>query len=198
MRDCARRALHPSEHSINILSVIAQLDRSIRPVFQRRRGWNREAAAYWVARSSRATTAEDVDTVSRSRGTICPSFASFMSPSLQEGAGNAGCWLHPRILRAKKSAHCARKQHRFSRTTGIPRATVLTAAPRSPRCTGLVSHRRLATIVSQGLSPASGGRDHTAWPSAHSIPRREMPHASIASRPAFVTTRTPLLLRRDG
>src|SRR5262249_42838202 len=59
-------------------------------------------------------------------------------------------------------------------TTGIPCAMVLTAAPRSPRCTGLYSHRRLARRVgpkadianSQSLTPASGGQDHTAWPSA--------------------------------
>jgi len=50
-------------------------------------------------------------------------------------------------------------------TTGIPCAMVLTAAPRSPRGSGLVGPRRLATIVSRGLSPASGGQDHTAWPS---------------------------------
>jgi Aldo/keto reductase family len=39
-----------------------------------------------------------------------------ISPSRRsEGAGNTGCWPHPRVLRAKKGALCARKQRQGSR-----------------------------------------------------------------------------------
>ena len=77
---------------------------------------------------------------------------------------------------------CARKQrqvqpeHRHSLRNGF------TAYTWSPRCAGLVSHRRLAHR-SQGLIPASGDRDRTISPYAaarfvvvrirvHRIPRR--------------------------
>jgi hypothetical protein len=46
---------------------------------------------------------------------ICPSFASSLTLETSEGAGNAGCWPHPKVLRAKKTAHCARKQQQGSR-----------------------------------------------------------------------------------
>ena len=45
--------------------------------------------------------------------------------------------------------------------SGIPCAMVGTAAPYSPRCVGLDSHRR-RSIISIGLTPASRGQDHTA------------------------------------
>ncbi len=48
-------------------------------------------------------------------------------------------------------------------TTGLPCAMVLTAAPRSPRCAGLFSHRHRR--ITAGLTPASGCQDHAAWPS---------------------------------
>src|ERR1043165_5788557 len=98
----------------------------------------------------------------RSRGTKCPSSASSLTLEEQEGAGNTGCWPHPRALRAKNvctlrtQATQVQPGKRHSLRNGF------TAAPCSPRCTGLVSHRRLASIVSQGLTPASGGQDHTA------------------------------------
>ena len=42
----------------------------------------------------------------RSRGMICPSFANSFAPLRTEGAGNAGCALHPRS-RVPKNAHMA-------------------------------------------------------------------------------------------
>jgi len=45
--------------------------------------------------------------------------------------------------------------------SGIPCTMVLSAAPCSPRCVGLDSHRRLL-IISANLTPASRGQDHTA------------------------------------
>jgi hypothetical protein len=85
-----------------------------------------------------------------------------------------------RAAPAVSCANCAKETHTSiqvqRRHSGFPCAMVLTAAPRSPRCTGLVSHRRLAKIVSQGLTPASGGQDHTAWPS------EEMPSSGAQAR----------------
>jgi hypothetical protein len=80
----------------------------------------------------------------------------------------------------KEMHFCARKQHRFSRTTGIPRAMVLTATPRSPRCSGLVSHRHLFDYLER-LIPSVGGTG------PHGLTVREgssssCTRASIASR----------------
>src|SRR6201995_2974364 len=68
---------------------------------------------------------------------------------------------------------------------------VLWLIPRSPRCTGLVGHRR--PTQAQNLIPASGDQDHTALPSAlvslvrrhprvHSIPL--LTSVTIAIRPS--------------
>src|ERR1700751_6120147 len=72
-----------------------------------------------------------------------------------------------------------------------------TAYTCSPRCTGLVSHRRLE-FITRNLIPASGDRDRTTSPSA-SVPlvsRHKGVHR--IPRPTFVTTRTPLLRERDS
>jgi len=76
---------------------------------------------------------------------------------------DAGCTREPCVQRKVHFAHAS--NDRYRRNTGIPCAMVLTAASCSPRCTGLFSHRRLA-LVTPGLIPASGDRDHTTWPSA--------------------------------
>ena len=150
------------------------------PVFQRQRCLSRTAAAYWVPRSSRGTTAEGVDTPSRSRGTKCPRSASFVSLSRREGAGNTGCWPHPRVLRAKKDALCARKQRQGSRDNrrslrdGLRLIRDLLGVP------GFSSLRRLE-IISPGLIPASGDRDRTISPSAI---RASSLRASRPSHPA--------------
>jgi hypothetical protein len=48
-----------------------------------------------------------------------------------------------------------------------------------------------------GLALAQGCQDHTTSQSASNTTRQSMWQASIATRLAFVTTRTPLLSRRD-
>jgi hypothetical protein len=64
--------------------------------------------------------------------------------------------------------------------------------------TGLSCHRRLAKLLSRDLTPASGRQDHTTSPSASAtlVLRRRRIHR--IPLPTFVTTRTPLLSRRDG
>jgi hypothetical protein len=49
------------------------------------------------------------------RRDLRPSDASLVTLFKTEGAGNTGCWPHPRALRAKKVHFCARKQRQGSR-----------------------------------------------------------------------------------
>src|SRR6185295_4666904 len=91
---------------------------------------------------------------------IRPSLASALYPRNQEGAGNAGCWPHPRALRAKGSALL-----RTQAATGQPGqpafpARWFTAYTWSPRCPALLSHRHPAKRP-QNLIPASGDRYNT-------------------------------------
>jgi hypothetical protein len=53
----------------------------------------------------------------------------------------------PAALRAKKVHFAHASNDRAAETPGIPCAMVLTAASRSPWCTGLVSHHRLPIII---------------------------------------------------
>ena len=55
--------------------------------------------------------------------------------------------------------------HRFSRINRHSLRNGVTAYTRSPRCTGLFSHRRLQ-VTTANLIPASGDQDHAILPSA--------------------------------
>src|SRR4030081_785403 len=70
------------------------------------------------------------------------SFARTVSLERTEGAGNAGCALHPR----SHVQNCAKKRtraYRYSRRhSGIPRAMALRLMPRSPR-----RRIRLVTVI---------------------------------------------------
>ena len=137
------------------------------------------------------------DTLSRSRDEIRPSSAFDLVPRNTEGAGKTGCWLHPRPrVQCRKHTSVV-----ATGSTGATRPSLrngVTAYTRSPRSTGLDSLRHRADHHQRDSIPASGDQDHTTLPSAASIIRRTDVAASIASRPAFVTTRTPLLPRRDA
>jgi hypothetical protein len=135
-RDCpepparSRQDVKPqAEHCSTIkqlLDVIARLARNCaqeRAIQYSRdgRSKSREAAAYWMPRSSsRGMTAEDGtnsggDVTLRSRGTICPSLAK--SPSEKhKGAGNAGCvgrTPQPRVVvKITRVSH-----HRYAETS---------------------------------------------------------------------------------
>jgi hypothetical protein len=75
---------------------------------------------------------------------------------------------------------------------------VLTVTSCSPRGPGSFAPITSANCIRENLAPASGRQDHTTSPSARSAARLATLPASTASRPTFVTTRTPLLSRRDG
>jgi hypothetical protein len=92
----------------------------------------------------------------RSRGMICPSFASSLSLSRREGAGNAGCALHPRsrVQSAQTKAHTSIQGS--GEHTDIPCAMALRLIPRSPR-------RRIRLVtVTGGLRSCAPGRTRIA------------------------------------
>src|SRR5262249_29694001 len=86
----------------------------------------------------------------------CPSDASHVAleEKRAQGMPDAGRTREPCVQKSVHSAHA--RNHRAAATTGTPCAMVLTAAPCSPRCTGLVSHRRLAKRPAR-LDPSVGG-----------------------------------------
>ena len=101
-----------------------------------------------------------------------------------EGAGNAGCTLHPRsrVQYVDRGAH----EHTGSaEASDIPCAMVVRLMSCSPRRTGLVV-TVVSGIASTNLTPASGRQDHTILPYA-SAPFVKGTSASTASHPASVT-----------
>jgi hypothetical protein len=159
-----------------------------------------------------------------SRGMVCPSFAGNVCPLEKEGAGNAGCALHPR----SRVQSCAKKAHTSIQVqrkhSGIPRAMVLRLMPRSPR-----RRIRLVTVVggltvlsrpvglaktSADLTPATGARttrfcrtrlrrSSCAPLLAHGKPPCEHLRADAAASTASLPhvrddARPPLLPGKDG
>ncbi len=112
-------------------------------------------------------------------------------PSRREGAGNAGCWPHPWPACNKK---CRRQEPQVSRSNPAFPARWVTAYTRSPRCAGLVSHRRLARPKAlRGLIPASGNQDHAISLSALRIARLATP-----ARPPHPESRLRRLAKRPS
>ena len=108
-----------------------------------------------------------------------------------EGAGNAGCALHPRPRVQQKNTRVS--NHRYTASTGIPCTMVLTVSFVISPVTGLFCHRHFAGIIPRTLAPASGRQDHTTSPSASAplVLRRCRVHripyptsVTIASRPS--------------
>jgi hypothetical protein len=91
----------------------------------------------------RAIRIQGTDMHRRPRGTICPRFASKFCPSKREGAGNAGCALHPRSRvhvhkKVRTRAYRAAEAIRHSLRNGF------TAYSAFSPVIGLSCHRRLA------------------------------------------------------
>jgi hypothetical protein len=99
-----------------------------------------DASGILGVRSSRTMT---LDVGPRSRGAMHPRFARKLSLEMKEGAGNAGCALHPRsrVQTAQRKTHTSIQVQR--KHSGIPRAMVLRLMPCSPR-----RRIRLVTVVS--------------------------------------------------
>src|SRR6185312_16188223 len=87
-----------------------------------------------------------------------PSFAKSVS-LLKRGRGECRVMASPMArLQQKKQAAVTTGS---AGSSDIPRAMVLRLVPRSPWSTGLDSLHPPG-LVTRGLSPASGGQDHTA------------------------------------
>jgi hypothetical protein len=104
------------------------------------------------------------DMTSPSRGAMRPRFASILSP--KEGAGNAGCTLHPRsrvqTVRKKRT-----RAYRYRRNTPAFPAQWLYGLYRTlpgERLFCLRHHTRRETL--RDLTPAPRRRDHTTLPYA--------------------------------
>src|SRR5438552_9239613 len=107
-----------------------------------------------------------------SRGTDRARVVRRKHPQIKEGAGNAGCALHPRPRVRKKSTRVS--NHRYTASTGIPCTMVLTVSFVISPVTGLFCHRHFAGIIPRTLAPASGRQDHTTSPSAEALLVRAM------------------------
>ena len=80
-------------------------------------------------------SSSEEDMTRRSRGRIGPRLGRDYTLEKQEGAGSAGCWPHPRALRAKRMHFCARKKPQGSRNNRHSLRNGLTAYNAlSPEC----------------------------------------------------------------
>jgi hypothetical protein len=103
---------------------------------------------------SRVMTTECVTTISRHE---VSEFCNALRPNKSEGAGNAGCTLHPRsrVQKMHKEAHTSIQVQR--RQSDIPCAMVLTVSFVLSPATGLSCHRRSReALASQELDASVG------------------------------------------
>ena len=148
-----------------------------------------------IARSSRATTAVDIPAArfARALQTVSPK---------QEGAGNAGCLLHPRsrVQEMVVDAHTSIQVQ--SEHSGIPCAMVLRLMARSPWrriplasiAAGLMAERtRLDSISLRQLDTSHGCQNHTLLPYA-SVPLvcRAADRSQAKARPAISSAQRAL------
>src|SRR5437764_9102960 len=89
-----------------------------------------------------------------------------LPPSKIEGAGNAGCALHPRS-RVPRIAHLAHTSIQGSGNTPTSPAQWLYGLYRAlPGGAGLLSPSPLRSVLLRSLAPASRRQDHTTSPYA--------------------------------
>jgi hypothetical protein len=97
-----------------------------------------------------------------------PEFCWMQTPDREEGAGNAGCLMHPQPPMRKIKSTRAKSPQVHRSDPGIPCAMVLTVSFVVSPETGFVASvtGAMQSIVA-GLAPASGCQDATTSPSAH-------------------------------
>jgi hypothetical protein len=145
---------------------------------------------------SRTMTVESVaqfhDLAARFARGLLSSFLTLRS----EGAGNAGCPLHPRPRVHLVVVERTRVTTSTPESPGIPRAMVLRFPSCSPRRSGSFA-TVTGGIASTGLTPASRCQDHTTSPSALASPVSRAA-ASTAAHPYVRDVReTSLRVERD-
>src|SRR5437879_12700211 len=102
----------------------------------------------------------------RSRGAFHPSFANSLRLIKKEGAGNAGCALHPRS-RVPKIAHLAHTSIQGSGNTPTSPAQWLYGLYRAlPGERALLPPSLLRSLLLKSLALASRRQDHTTSPYA--------------------------------
>ncbi len=135
-------------------------------------------------------------TSASSRRDLRPSFASRLTLQETEGAGKAGCRPHPWSACSKKARGRTTGTSRTSRPSLRDGLRLIRDLPGAPGCLATVAsetRKRLRQLnTSVGVS---GPRDFAVRARGFSS---YSPRASTASRfPRIVTTRTPLMWRRD-
>jgi hypothetical protein len=139
-----------------------------------------------------------MDTAPQPRRPSARVLLSSSRPLPSEGAGNAGRTMRPqpcvRVEKAHKRSHHGHTGNtRHSPRNGFNGFLRALLGDRA-----LLPPSYLRSLLLRNLMPASGHQDHTTSPSASKAPSSEATPVSIASRPTSVTTRTPLLSRRDA
>src|SRR5258708_2223378 len=128
-----------------------------------------------------------------------PELCVSCAPLVTEGAGNAGCPMHPQARVRCRMAESTRGNHGHTGITRHSPRNGFTAYNALSSATGLSCHRRPRSLAN--LTPASGCQDHTSLPYAATLLRQKaspgmasfvstcVPDtaASTASRPAFAT-----------
>jgi hypothetical protein len=137
-----------------------------------------------------------VNTTSRSRGLICPSFARNFLALQSEGAGNAGRPMRPIAACAEVVLVSTRVSQVTPETPGIPRAMVLRLIRALPGDRACLPPSPLRSSLPRNLMPASGHQDHTTSPSA-SVPFVIGASASTASRSTSVAIASAPLTEQD-
>jgi hypothetical protein len=120
----------------------------------------------------------------RSRGTMRPSLTLLPTLLNREGAGKAGCALHPRS-RVQECTKCAHEHTGSAEASGFSLHGGLRLTSRSPVTGFLATVIPEKRLLRRDLTPASGCQDHTTSPSAASHDRRSWP-----SRPPHPTARS--------
>src|ERR1700732_1615374 len=122
-----------------------------------------------------------------------PELCMIFVPPKTEGAGKAGCRLHPWVPCNKK--HGGRTTGSTGITPAFPAQWFTAYFVLSP-VTGLFCHRRRAEV---NLTPASGRQDHTTSPSAGNIARLASYRVHRIPHPTFVTiAKRPSCGQRNG
>jgi hypothetical protein len=147
----------------------------------------RFARTHWLGR----------DDQRRSRGTIAPEFCINVSLCKQRAQGKpvAGCTRS--LVCSEESTRVS--HYRFNRDTRPSLRNGVNGVVRAfPGVRDLIVTVVRGIIITRDLSTSPGAPGPHASAVRRDITRQSISPASIASRPTFVTTRTPLLPRRDS
>ena len=107
----------------------------------------------------------DEEIASPSRGTLRPRFAGYFRDLFKkEGAGNAGCTLHPRS-RAQRSGRLRARAYRAAEAIRHSLRNGFTAYNALSPVIGFLA-TVASQIIPQGLTPAPRRQDHTSSPYA--------------------------------